>query len=91
MSGKIGPNDPCDCGSGKKFKKCCKPRGRIPVVSLAEDMAHREERRREDAKKPKKKGSALPFFMFAAAAGMSHSGPGPMPPKPKKRNRRKPQ
>ncbi|HPP75237.1 MAG TPA: preprotein translocase subunit SecA, partial [Armatimonadota bacterium] len=21
--GKIGPNDPCPCGSGKKFKKCC--------------------------------------------------------------------
>lgn len=20
---KIGRNDPCDCGSGKKFKKCC--------------------------------------------------------------------
>ena len=24
--GKIGPNDPCPCGSGKKYKKCC---GRI--------------------------------------------------------------
>jgi len=24
MSGnKIGRNDPCPCGSGKKFKKCC--------------------------------------------------------------------
>lgn len=22
--GKIGPNDPCICGSGKKFKKCCR-------------------------------------------------------------------
>jgi preprotein translocase subunit SecA len=20
---KIGPNDPCHCGSGKKYKKCC--------------------------------------------------------------------
>ena len=20
----VGPNDPCPCGSGKKFKKCCK-------------------------------------------------------------------
>ncbi|MFZ4547159.1 MAG: SEC-C metal-binding domain-containing protein [Bacteroidales bacterium] len=20
---KIGRNDPCTCGSGKKFKKCC--------------------------------------------------------------------
>lgn len=21
---KVGPNDPCSCGSGKKYKKCCK-------------------------------------------------------------------
>jgi uncharacterized protein YecA (UPF0149 family) len=24
VSGKIGRNDPCPCGSGKKYKKCCK-------------------------------------------------------------------
>jgi preprotein translocase subunit SecA len=23
VSNKIGRNDPCTCGSGKKFKKCC--------------------------------------------------------------------
>lgn len=23
-SRKIGRNDPCPCGSGKKYKKCCK-------------------------------------------------------------------
>ena len=23
--GKIGPNDRCPCGSGKKYKKCCRP------------------------------------------------------------------
>jgi len=22
-SGKIGRNEPCPCGSGKKFKRCC--------------------------------------------------------------------
>jgi len=22
---KIGRNDPCPCGSGKKYKKCCMP------------------------------------------------------------------
>lgn len=21
---KIGPNDPCPCGSGRKYKKCCR-------------------------------------------------------------------
>ena len=24
---KVYPNDPCPCGSGKKFKKCCKGKG----------------------------------------------------------------
>lgn len=24
---RVGRNDPCPCGSGKKFKKCCLPRG----------------------------------------------------------------
>ena len=23
MTKKIGRNDPCNCGSGKKYKKCC--------------------------------------------------------------------
>ncbi|MBS6592270.1 MAG: SEC-C domain-containing protein [Ruminococcus sp.] len=22
-SSKVGRNDPCQCGSGKKYKKCC--------------------------------------------------------------------
>jgi hypothetical protein len=22
---KVGPNEPCPCGSGKKFKRCCRP------------------------------------------------------------------
>jgi len=24
---RLGPNDPCPCGSGKKYKKCCKRMG----------------------------------------------------------------
>ncbi|HSX12160.1 MAG TPA: SEC-C metal-binding domain-containing protein [Rhabdochlamydiaceae bacterium] len=26
MTSKVGRNDPCPCGSGKKFKKCCEER-----------------------------------------------------------------
>lgn len=26
---KIGRNDPCPCGSGRKFKKCCKDKIRV--------------------------------------------------------------
>jgi len=27
---KIGRNDPCRCGSGKKYKKCCEPKDNAP-------------------------------------------------------------
>ena len=26
MTNKVGRNDPCSCGSGKKYKKCCEPK-----------------------------------------------------------------
>jgi len=29
---KIGRNDPCTCGSGKKFKKCCGPNEQSDVI-----------------------------------------------------------
>jgi len=28
---KPGRNDPCPCGSGKKFKKCCESRKHKPI------------------------------------------------------------
>jgi hypothetical protein len=38
---KVGRNDPCPCGSGKKYKKCCEARDqlaarRAPVPGVAE-------------------------------------------------------
>ena len=46
MMAKIGRNDPCPCGSGKKFKKCHMDReGELPVEGLGEptleEMAER--------------------------------------------------
>lgn len=29
MDKKIGRNDPCPCGSGKKYKQCCEKLGRV--------------------------------------------------------------
>src|SRR5262245_1127525 len=29
MAPKLGPNDPCTCGSGRKFKKCCGKPGAV--------------------------------------------------------------
>jgi hypothetical protein len=35
MSAKIGRNDPCPCGSGKKFKRCC---GGLSLAPLPEAL-----------------------------------------------------
>lgn len=32
---KTGRNEPCPCGSGKKYKKCCIQKGTVPAVDLA--------------------------------------------------------
>ena len=32
---KIGRNDPCPCGSGKKYKQCCLPRGGARATAIA--------------------------------------------------------
>lgn len=37
MSDKAGRNEPCPCGSGKKYKKCC-GFNKVPDFSLPEDM-----------------------------------------------------
>jgi hypothetical protein len=34
---KIGRNDPCPCGSGKKYKKCCALNEDLPDLSLPEE------------------------------------------------------
>jgi hypothetical protein len=31
---KVGRNDPCPCGSGKKYKKCCGKCNRLPVREI---------------------------------------------------------
>lgn len=38
MRERLGPNDPCPCGSGKKVKKCCRVRG-APVAVTERDRA----------------------------------------------------
>jgi tetratricopeptide (TPR) repeat protein len=39
---KIGRNDPCRCGSGKKYKRCCLPADEAPAVERARATAERE-------------------------------------------------
>jgi hypothetical protein len=39
MSNNIGRNDPCPCGSGKKYKKCCLANSQKSLSSLEVDVA----------------------------------------------------
>jgi Tfp pilus assembly protein PilF len=38
MTSKIGRNDPCPCGSGKKFKQCCEATGVVKAPSQHNSM-----------------------------------------------------
>ena len=35
-SSKLGRNDPCFCGSGLKYKRCCLPKGNVPPRPISE-------------------------------------------------------
>ena len=43
---KIGRNDPCPCGSGKKYKKCCLSKDEAAARQTAQEQAaaHRAAR-----------------------------------------------
>jgi Tfp pilus assembly protein PilF len=38
MTSKIGRNDPCPCGSGKKYKQCCEATGAAPIQSVSNNF-----------------------------------------------------
>jgi tetratricopeptide (TPR) repeat protein len=40
MMSKIGRNDPCPCGSGKKYKRCCLPKHEAAAAGRAAAAAH---------------------------------------------------
>jgi hypothetical protein len=37
---KIGRNEPCPCGSGKKYKKCCESLPKLPSSYHSSDLSH---------------------------------------------------
>lgn len=61
MSQKIGRNDPCPCGSGKKYKKCCRGKDRSSPASASSA--------------PRDLSPEFPRGKFRFEAG-SYSGPG---------------
>src|SRR5262245_63429925 len=65
---KPGRNDPCHCGSGKKYKKCCQPKEEAAEREvIANDQAAREER--AEARRAQQRATKAEFLARFAAAG----------------------
>lgn len=50
----VGRNDPCPCGSGKKFKKCCIDKPSPTRIALLQDEELGQQRIREYEEEQKK-------------------------------------
>lgn len=57
---KIGRNDPCSCGSGKKFKKCCLGKPYEPSPELLADFELGQKRIQEAEEEDRKAGRLPP-------------------------------
>jgi hypothetical protein len=50
---KLGRNDPCHCGSGEKYKKCCLPKDEaLRLAELDAKNRQAEEQAREPSASP---------------------------------------
>jgi tetratricopeptide (TPR) repeat protein len=64
---KPGRNDPCHCGSGKKYKKCCQPKDETAEHEvIAKEQAEREER--AEARRLQKRVAKAEFLARVAEA-----------------------
>jgi len=68
---KPGRNDPCPCGSGKKYKKCCFPKKEAETRQIiAKDQAAREQR--AAARRLEQRAARAEFLArFAEAAAVT--------------------
>lgn len=58
---KVGRNEPCPCGSGKKFKKCCLDKPYQPSAELIADLELGQQRIREYEEEQKKQDWSKPL------------------------------
>lgn len=67
---KIGRNEPCPCGSGKKFKKCCKDEAKFqpaaPEKLAKVTLAGEVEKLQQNATAKKALVNTMGVFIFAA-------------------------
>jgi len=65
---KPGRNDPCHCGSGKKYKTCCQPKEEAAERGvIAKDQAVREER--AEARRLQQRAAKAEFLARIADVG----------------------
>lgn len=68
----IGRNDPCHCGSGKKYKKCCEEKDQAKAHKVLEKQWTEAEKEFAKSKEQEAK---------EAAEGKTSEQPGHVPPK----------
>lgn len=73
-------NQPCQCGSGKKFKKCCLPMNWTDelkaLVAFREKLRKRAEEEKEKLKPPAVCPSRSSLLVMSALSLMSRAGQG---------------
>jgi hypothetical protein len=70
---KLGRNDPCHCGSGNKYKKCCLPKDEAATsAKLAAEAAERQA----EAERLAKEAEENPPEPTAAGRDQSRATPG---------------
>ena len=77
MSAKIGRNDACPCGSGRKYKHCC---GRAAATREAEEKVHAAAVERAldwlASRHRKAAGVAIEAMLFGGLTGLWRPRPG---------------
>ena len=71
-SNSLGRNDPCHCGSGKKYKQCCLSKDEAAERSARAKAAEKAEKAEKAEEKAEEKGEA------------SEAAPAKQPPRPPK-------
>jgi uncharacterized protein YecA (UPF0149 family) len=74
---KLGRNEPCHCGSGKKYKKCCEERdAAAKSAELAAQAAQRQaEMEEEENAELAREGSRAPLVAERDVAGSGRAKP----------------
>jgi len=96
MHQKVGRNDPCPCGSGKKFKQCCfnkqeAKKQEMPQTTVPKPLsAHKftakviksEPQQQKEAEKPQHKDYYTSLMERAFGQVIYTNDPPPLPPDP---------